>query len=62
MASMDALLFWLPSVKAKRKLWERGQALWTEQMTAALSGPCADCQGATARPRWSAGCDPTAGA
>lgn len=43
--AMDALLFWLPSVKANRKLWERGQALWTEQMTAALSGPCDDCLG-----------------
>ena len=43
---MDALLFWLPSVKASRQIWERGQTLWTEQMTAALSGPCADCQGA----------------
>ena len=49
---MDALLFWLPSVKASRQLWERGQALWTEQMTAALSGPCADCHGASQlRPR-----------
>jgi Inner membrane component of T3SS, cytoplasmic domain len=45
---MDSLLFWLPSVKANRRLWERGQALWTEAMTAALSGPCANCQGATA--------------
>lgn len=41
---MDSLLFWLPSVKANRQVWERGQALWTEQMTAALSGPCDDCQ------------------
>ena len=43
---MDGLLFWMPSVKASRQLWERGQALWTEHMTAALSGPCGDCQGA----------------
>jgi hypothetical protein len=47
---MDALMFWLPSVKANRRLWERGQSLWTEQMTAALSGPCADCHGAMAPP------------
>lgn len=40
----ESLLFWLPSVKSSRQLWERGQALWTEQMTAALSGPCGDCQ------------------
>ena len=39
----DALMPWLPAVKARRRLWERGQQLWTEQMTAALSGPCADC-------------------
>ena len=38
------LLFWLPSVKARRQIWERGQALWTEQMTAVLSGPCDDCR------------------
>jgi type III secretion system (T3SS) inner membrane Yop/YscD-like protein len=43
--AMDALFSWLPSVKARRQLWERGQQLWTEQMTAALSGPCEDCQG-----------------
>jgi hypothetical protein len=47
---MDALLFWLPSVKANRRLWERGQALWTEQMTAALSGPCAECLGEAPQP------------
>jgi hypothetical protein len=47
---MDALLFWLPSVKSNRKLWERGQALWTEQMTAALSGPCLDCLGGVPEP------------
>lgn len=41
---MDALMFWLPSVKASRRLWERGQALWAEQMTLALTGPCDDCQ------------------
>jgi hypothetical protein len=45
---VDALLFWLPSVKASRQLWERGQALWTERMTAALTGPCDDCQRAMA--------------
>lgn len=44
--AMDALLSWLPSVKAKRQIWERGQQLWTEQMTAALSGPCDDCRAA----------------
>jgi hypothetical protein len=42
---MDALLSWLPSVKAKRKVWERGQQLWAEQMTMALSGPCEHCRG-----------------
>jgi hypothetical protein len=47
---MDALLFWLPSVKSNRQLWERGQSLWAEQMTAALSGPCADCHGAMPQP------------
>src|SRR5436190_15475781 len=44
--AVDALLSWLPSVKAKKQLWERGQQLWTEQMTMALSGPCEHCQGA----------------
>jgi len=48
--AMDALLFWLPSVKSNRKLWERGQALWTEQMTAALSGPCVECLGGVPQP------------
>lgn len=43
--AMDALLSWLPSVKAKRKVWERGQELWAEQMTLALSGPCEHCRG-----------------
>jgi len=47
---LDGLLFWMPSVKASRQLWERGQALWAEQMTAALSGPCGDCQGAIPEP------------
>jgi len=47
---IDSLMFWLPSVKANRKLWERGQALWTEQMTVALSGPCGDCNGAMSSP------------
>jgi hypothetical protein len=41
---IDGLLFWLPAVKARRQIWERGQALWTEQMTAVLSGPCDDCR------------------
>jgi hypothetical protein len=44
--AVDALFAWLPSVKAKRQIWERGQQLWTEQMTAALSGPCDDCRAA----------------
>ena len=44
--AVDALLSWLPSVKARRRVWERGQQLWTEQMTAALSGPCDDCRAA----------------
>jgi hypothetical protein len=41
---IDGLLFWLPSVKASRQIWERGQALWTEQMTAVLAGPCDECR------------------
>jgi hypothetical protein len=41
----DALLAWLPSVRARRQIWERGQQLWTERMTQALSGPCEDCLG-----------------
>jgi hypothetical protein len=50
---IDGLLFWLPSVKASRQIWERGQALWTEQMTAVLSGPCDDCRGeGGASPHW----------
>jgi hypothetical protein len=44
--AVDALLSWLPSVKAKKQLWERGQQLWAEKMTAALSGPCEHCLGA----------------
>lgn len=47
---LDGLLFWMPSVKSGRQLWERGQALWAERMTAALSGPCDDCQGAFPQP------------
>jgi len=46
--AVDALFSWLPSVKSKRHNWERGQQLWTEQMTAALSGPCDDCRAAEA--------------
>jgi hypothetical protein len=41
---VDALLSFLPSARARRRVWERGQSLWTEQMTAALSGPCDECQ------------------
>jgi len=44
--AVDALFSWLPSVKSKKHTWERGQQLWTEQMTAALSGPCDDCRAA----------------
>jgi hypothetical protein len=44
--AVDALLSWLPSVKAKKQLWERGQQLWAEQMTMALSGPCEHCRSA----------------
>jgi hypothetical protein len=51
---IDGLLFWLPSVKASRQIWERGQALWTEQMTAVLSGPCDECRRADGAPsEWS---------
>ena len=42
---MDSLLAFIPSVKKKRQLWERGQALWTERMTQAISGPCEACLG-----------------
>jgi hypothetical protein len=42
--ALDALFSWLPAMRAKRQLWERGQQLWTEQMTAALSGPCEECR------------------
>jgi FHA domain len=41
---LDSLLTWMPSVKARRSIWTRGQELWAEQMTAALSGPCDDCR------------------
>lgn len=41
---MDSLLSFLPSVKARKHLWERGQALWTERMTQAISGPCGACR------------------
>jgi hypothetical protein len=43
--ALDALLAWLPSVRARRLLWERGQQLWTDEMTVALSGPCDECRG-----------------
>ncbi|MCC7372116.1 MAG: FHA domain-containing protein [Chloroflexi bacterium] len=42
---MDSLLSFMPGVKARRQLWERGQALWTERMTQAISGPCDACLG-----------------
>lgn len=41
---VDALLSFMPGAKARRRIWERGQQLWAEQMTAAMSGPCAACQ------------------
>src|SRR5688572_12188981 len=47
---MDSLLSFLPSVKARKHLWERGQALWTERMTQAISGPCDTCRGMSAAP------------
>jgi hypothetical protein len=47
---MDSLLSFLPGVKARRHLWERGQALWTERMTQAISGPCESCRGMTGTP------------
>lgn len=47
---MDSLLAFMPSVKAKRQLWERGQALWTERMTQAISGPCESCLGMAGAP------------
>jgi len=44
--AVDALFSFLPGVKARRQLWERGQQLWTEQISAAMSGPCDDCRAA----------------
>lgn len=41
---MDALFSFTSGAKSRRQLWERGQHLWAEHMTAAMSGPCADCQ------------------
>jgi pSer/pThr/pTyr-binding forkhead associated (FHA) protein len=43
---LDGLLSFMPGVKAKKTIWQRGQTLWTELMTAALTGPCAQCQAA----------------
>lgn len=40
---VDALFSFTSGAKARRRLWERGQQLWAEQMTVALAGPCADC-------------------
>jgi hypothetical protein len=42
--ALDALFSFLPGAKARRRLWERGQQLWTEPMSAAMSGPCDDCR------------------
>lgn len=47
---MDSLMSFMPAVKAKRQLWERGQALWTERMTQAISGPCDSCRGVSSPP------------
>jgi hypothetical protein len=47
---LEGLMGWLPSVKAKRAAWNRGQALWAEHMTRALSGPCDDCLAAGVQP------------
>ena len=47
---MDSLLSFMPAVKARRLLWERGQALWTERMTQAISGPCDACRGVAGGP------------
>src|SRR5438067_4158430 len=49
---LDGLLAFMPAVKAKKAIWQRGQTLWTELMTAALAGPCARCRdgGAAAPP------------
>lgn len=43
---LDGLLGFIPGVRAKKTIWQRGQTLWTELMTAALTGPCAQCQAA----------------
>ncbi|MGE3269148.1 MAG: FHA domain-containing protein [Chloroflexota bacterium] len=56
---MDSLLSFMPSVKSKRQLWERGQALWTERMTQALSGPCDSCRGMAIPPPGSTPPGPT---
>jgi hypothetical protein len=48
---MDALFNFLPAARARRQLWERGQALWAERMTQALSGPCQHCTGEGALPQ-----------
>jgi pSer/pThr/pTyr-binding forkhead associated (FHA) protein len=45
---LDGLLSFMPGVRAKKSIWHRGQTLWTELMTAALTGPCEDCQAAVA--------------
>jgi hypothetical protein len=45
---LDGLLSFMPGVRAKRAMWQRGQSLWTELMTGALTGPCERCRGAGA--------------
>lgn len=47
---LDSLFPWLPAVRARRRLWERGQQLWAERMTVELSGPCPACRGAGVPP------------
>ena len=41
---LDGLLGWMPAMRTKRTIWERGQALWAQLMTEALTGPCEDCR------------------
>ncbi|MCC6176547.1 MAG: hypothetical protein IT305_14665 [Chloroflexi bacterium] len=51
---LDGLFGFLPFVKVKRQIWERGQALWVERMSAAMAIPCPDCQARSSVPDESA--------
>jgi hypothetical protein len=47
---LDGLLGFMPGVRAKKSIWQRGQTLWTELMTAALTGPCERCRASSEEP------------